>query len=371
MGSREGCTCFPWPSDGQKTLGRLPTVRMDLPNHSAGRIEALGSKAELCGSCFRRTSHLGLERAYPIAVSFGGRDRADPNQTRHILAWRRWGESCLAVNDEVAYVLQFTGEPLFEDWIYTGELQFILSGNMISINPEYGLMPQSDSNAMRGNRSALLTWMFCHLQKELSKINKNITIDWSICHLFGGSFGGLMAIETWLEHEMHPYKPEQFCIRRIFVRDPMTHVYESNAQEFMGAPIDLAKALSDSDKMIGAFRSSPWTRPRGGTSPPYWMYCSVLLSKLRRWGEFFNGLCPYDNIKATKRCPDERTEWLVTHGDADMHVKVEDTIRMVELLKAQWPNMKVKLDIRCGKGHCSDYAEPLSEEQRHFLDAGA
>jgi hypothetical protein len=250
-----------------------------------------------------------------------------------LVGWR-WGEFCLADNDEVTYTLQFTGAPLFEDWIYTGELQFMLSGNMISINPEYGLMPQSDSNVMRGNRSALFTWMFCNLQEELSKINENITIDWSICYLFGGSFGGLMAIETWLEHEVHPYKPEEFCIRKMFVHDPITHVYESNAQEFMGTPIDLTKALSDSDKMIGAFRSSPWTRPRGGTSPPGWMYCSVLLSKLRRWGEFFNGLYLYDNIKATKRCLDECTEWLVTYGDADMYVRVEDIVRTVALLKS-------------------------------------
>jgi hypothetical protein len=38
-----------------------------------------------------------------------------------------------------------------------------------------------------------------------------------------------MAIETWLEHEVHPYKPEEFCIRKMFVYDLITHVYESNA----------------------------------------------------------------------------------------------------------------------------------------------
>lgn len=71
-------------------------------------------------------------------------------------------------------------------------------------------------------------------------------------------------------------------------------------------------------------------------------------------------------IKETIQSPDTRTRFLISHGDRDIHVKLEDSRALVRALR-DW-NLYVRFEVRKGKGHASDCDEPLSAALRSSLD---
>lgn len=175
-----------------------------------------------------------------------------------------------------------------------------------------------------------------------------------------------MAIKTWTEHHQHEHKPQEFCFRKMALRYPITGDYKSEEDKFMGLDLDRKEVLSDLDKVLAATRSTRWLYPRASTDPPSYMKLARLLRELGLWGSFYNGVSPYDTIKALKECPDERTEWYTVHGSEDRHVNMNDTIRFLDFLTTKWP-IKSQLEIQPGKAHAGDYTDPLSEAHQKFL----
>lgn len=177
-----------------------------------------------------------------------------------------------------------------------------------------------------------------------------------------------MGIKTWLEHSEQPHKPEQFCIRKLSLRYPMTREYNSKATHFMNTAIDRTKALMVVEQALEVLKSAPWMRRKGGSTPPRNMLATYF-AVVGMWGLLYNGTCPYDDIKASERCPDPRTKIYISHGDADQHVDVNDTIQFVELMREKkWAN-EITMEIWPEKAHAGDYNDSLSEKHRNFLES--
>lgn len=254
-----------------------------------------------------------------------------------------------------------TGSPLFEDWIYQSDLQ--LCKEMISIHGAYRHLPESDSKDLASDRLALLTWLFQNLENEIQKVKHNLSIDWEKSYMFGGSFGGLMALNTWLEQDKLSAKPAEFCWRQILLRYPITIEYRRTIEDFMGVQMDLMDAEKESDRMWRALYGMPWIPPRAESIPPHSMIGAPYLAGHGRFHEAFKGPFPFEIIQHTNECPDVRTEFIIRHGTADQHVNVEDSKQTVNLLREKWPDLKVTLILQPGKRHGWDYFEPLSQDK--------
>jgi hypothetical protein len=257
---------------------------------------------------------------------------------------------------------------MFEDWMCQADLEYIHLRNMISIEPTYCLLPEGDSKVLRSNRIAIRAWMFQRLQEKLHTINRHLVIDWGNFYMFGVSFGGLMAIETFLEIGHDQLKPTDLRVRKVLLRSPITHEYSRVLGDFMGRSLSREKALADSDRVLRTIDQAPWLIPRAGSTPPFWMYGAPIFAGLDRFNLLYKGRFPYDNIEDAHICPDERTHFLFKHGDADQHVKLEDSKRTVDLLQTKWPLLTVHLEIQLGKPHAWDYSQPLSEQLKYELD---
>jgi hypothetical protein len=177
-----------------------------------------------------------------------------------------------------------------------------------------------------------------------------------------------MAMQTFLEVAEYPGRPQEFCLRKILLRYPVTHEYRRNVGTFMGVKIDIVDARSASDRAIRALDNAPWLVPRADSVPPDHMSAATLFAGLHRYNQIYKGIFPYENIQAIRDCPDERTHLLIQHGNADEHVAVRTTMHTVKLLEAKWPKMKVDLQIQPGKAHAWEYSETLSPEVRAQLE---
>jgi pimeloyl-ACP methyl ester carboxylesterase len=243
------------------------------------------------------------------------------------------------------------------------------AGNMVSIEPQYLLMPESSGLDIIQNIEKFCEWLFGNLDEAMRSINRNLELDWDHLSIFGESFGGLLAMILYLQIGRCPLKPSNLRISGIILRCPLSELYKREAGLYCGTFMPTDRAEDTCKEVDEAMKRMPWVELRASTAPPNGMlyaYCSSVCHKFwkNRWGA--GSLL--EMIEGTVECPDLRTRVWITHGTEDLHVPHGSSSKLVDVLREKWPDLEVSLNLVEGEGHAWDRAYPLTDEHRNLLD---
>lgn len=72
------------------------------------------------------------------------------------------------------------------------------NAHIISVEPEYPLMPESSGQDLEDVVHAFCHWVRDHLELTLRSFNASFSVDWSRVTIFGESFGAYPAVLFWL-----------------------------------------------------------------------------------------------------------------------------------------------------------------------------
>ncbi|KAH8723964.1 hypothetical protein GQ44DRAFT_773543 [Phaeosphaeriaceae sp. PMI808] len=155
-----------------------------------------------------------------------------------------------------------TGQPIFEPWLYCADLEYTLeTRNMIVTGPSYCFMPERSSSTCESNIASIWRWLFHKLEPELRSINSHFTIDWEFVYMFGVSYGGHIAILSWLATMNQECKPPCFRVRALILRCPVTKEYRREPGFYVGTYISRERAEIDSKRAFDVLESMPWMIP--------------------------------------------------------------------------------------------------------------
>jgi hypothetical protein len=240
--------------------------------------------------------------------------------------------------------------------------------DVILLNIGYRLAPPTINERQRSeDMVSLWEWLFEYLPDALKIMGANVDVKWDSMAIFGGSYGGSMAILAWLMSGSLDRKPLGLCIRVVVLADPLTEEYRRDPGVCVTTSITRDRAKEDSRCARETIEKMPWTIPRSGTEPPLWMLTAPIFSIAGEFSYLVQGRSLHQLVKDTLQCPDNRTRFFISHGDKDAHVKHEASISFVDLLREKWgPNVQFKL--RLGGSHASDVDEPLTDDLKAFMD---
>jgi pimeloyl-ACP methyl ester carboxylesterase len=241
--------------------------------------------------------------------------------------------------------------------------------NIISIEPEYLLMPESSGRDIIENIETFCEWLFRDLSEALHSINPDLEVDWNCLSIFGESFGGLLAMILYLQIGRCPLKPSNLRISGIILRCPLSEPYKREAGLYCGMSIPADRAEDTCKAVDEAMKGMPWVELRASTAPPngmFYAYCSSVCHKY--WESRWGAGSLLEMIEGTVECPDLRTRIWIKHGTEDLHVPWESSSRLFDVLRKKWPNLEVYLKLVKGKQHAWDRSDPLTDEYRKLLD---
>jgi hypothetical protein len=241
--------------------------------------------------------------------------------------------------------------------------------NIISIEPQYLLMPESSGLDIIRNIEKFCEWLFKSLDKAVRSINQNLEVDWNHLSIFGESFGGLLAMILYLQIGRSPLKPTNLRISGIILRCPLSELYKREAGLYCGMFMPTDRAEYTCKEIDEAMKGMPWVELRASTAPPNGMlyaYCSSVCHKYWEncWGA---GSLP-EMIEGMVECPDLRTRIWIKHGTEDLHVPCESSSKLVDVLRKKWPHLEVYLTFVEGEQHAWDRSDPLTDEYRDLLN---
>ncbi|KAF2844449.1 hypothetical protein T440DRAFT_523500 [Plenodomus tracheiphilus IPT5] len=269
----------------------------------------------------------------------------------------------------------FTGDPSFEPWVYWPRLEYMsLAQNILSIEPQSLLMPQSQGpEILQANRKAL-SWLFDGLEHTLHGINSNLAVDWESFNISGHSFGGMMALDFFRQIGLHASRPPNLHVRTVHARGTMSRPYERQASTYMGQIVSQEEA-EEIAKKIRLNMSRLKDRgcmilKRAGSTPPDGMIgaysTSVSRAEGTTWLDFWAERCLYELLDQMASCPDERACILFEHGTADNFVPFEHSLGTQAMLKAKFPKLDVRCNLIPNEDHAWDYDRKLAEIKWFF-----
>ncbi|KAF2844521.1 hypothetical protein T440DRAFT_548392 [Plenodomus tracheiphilus IPT5] len=227
-------------------------------------------------------------------------------------------------------------------------------------NIELPLLPESDGTVIMECLQRSMVWLVDNLEAEFLLINRAWSIDWDSVSLFGGSFGGGMAMLAYL---MGP----PFRIREVVLRAPLLGDYFRQAGEYAGIFISQDRASKASLEVLTLLDTMPYKIPRSGSVPPNGMFGGPLFSMSRSFLKVWKAKTVEERLFNTTKCPDERTRFFIRHGSSDKHVDCEATMDAVRWMNSHWKKVYIDFEVQPGKPHVWDAYEPLSSEQRAFF----
>jgi hypothetical protein len=241
--------------------------------------------------------------------------------------------------------------------------------DVILLNIGYRLAPPTITERQRReDMVSLWEWLSKHIPTALETMGAKVDVKWDSTAIFGGSYGGSMAILAWLISDPLDRKPLGLCIRVVVLADALTDEYQRDPGVCVKTHITRDRAERDSRCARETIEKMPWTIPRSGTEPPHWMLAAPIFSIASEFPYLVQGRSLQKMVKDTLQCPDRRTRFYITHGDRDAHVKHQTSIAFVKLLKKKW-GLNVHFELRPGGTHASDVNEPLTDDLKAFLDA--
>jgi hypothetical protein len=241
------------------------------------------------------------------------------------------------------------------------------AGNMVSIEPEYLLMPESSGVDIEQNIKTFCEWLFRELSKALHSINRNLEVDWNCLSIFGESFGGLLAMMLYLEIGCCASRPPKLRISGVFLRCPLSEAYKREEGLYCGKPISRESARRNSQAIDETLKKMQWVEPRVSTPPPNGMAGAYYLSVSDCWKQHWNAPLLPERIKKADRCPDMRTRIYIKHGTDDRHVPLGSSRRLAAVLQEKWPFFRVEIDVVEGKEHAWDRSDPLTDNHERIL----
>jgi pimeloyl-ACP methyl ester carboxylesterase len=230
---------------------------------------------------------------------------------------------------------------------------------------EYCLTPPAVKEDVTRNIKRFWEWLVDNLQSKLESLNKHFTVNWEL-YIFGASYGGALAIELWLESGSLVRKPPNFRVVAVLLESPATEEYVRDLGEYAGIQLSQQRVDEDSQRAFQVLDGMPWKIARPMALVPGWMYGGPLLAMSHRFPRLLKGKSTLELIKERRICPDESTRLFIRHGDKDVHIKPEVSLRLVEALR-RWP-VYIDFKVETGKGHVWGCNESLSKEKEEFFD---
>jgi hypothetical protein len=245
----------------------------------------------------------------------------------------------------------------------------LLRKNIVSVQVESLLMPESDGPEILRITNKALTWTFNKLECTLKQLNKDIKVAWDHFNISGHSFGGLLALYVFSTISLHPLKPTTFRIKVVHVRSPLTRPYTRQEGQFMGVSVSQHEAegavMNLRSTMAALKREGSVIIKRAGSIPPFAMNMaynsSVSRAEGATWLDFWNEASMYDLLNQMTVCPDEGATIVFEHGTADVNVPYQNTLDTITMLKAKFPKLDIHGILIEGKDHAWDYDRELSE----------
>jgi hypothetical protein len=234
---------------------------------------------------------------------------------------------------------------------------------MIILEPSYELMPETFN--IHGNIANMWKWLYDHLQSKLEAIRSEFVVDWGSVYLFGGSFGGEVAMLAWLNSACHDNKPSDLHIRLLAAHAPTMKNYSRLPGQYIGTYISQERADKDSKDICDLLEGMPYRKARA--EDDRCMFGGPVFSISGRFEKLRNGKSTLEILEETSRCPDARTRLFFTHGELDLHVNPKDTEDTVGILRKKW-GCDILFKLQKGKDHSWDCNEPLDKEFRDFLN---
>jgi|SRR5690242_6636392 len=263
---------------------------------------------------------------------------------------------------------------MFEPWIYLPRLQNILDAeDIVSVEIEYLLMPQSKGPEILQTNQEALTWLFENLEDTLRGMNPNFRVAWESFNLSGHSFGARMAFYTLFTIPLHPRKPHDLRVKTLHGRSPLLENYTRLPGNYMGVAISQVEANTRATTLRSKMRDLEQGRyivvKRSGSTPPDGMvaaHCtSVSDAEGATWFDFWGCATMYDLLVTATALP-EGVKIFLEHGTADINVPWEHTVRAAEMLKAKFPTLDVSYVLHDGMDHGWDYNRDPSELKGFF-----
>jgi hypothetical protein len=238
---------------------------------------------------------------------------------------------------------------------------------MIILEFSYRLWPDCSPEDMSDDIARMWRWTFDRLEPKLQSINPNFSVDWTSFGIFGGSYGGGLALSAWCVAECHDDKPEGFRIRWVDTHAPTSKGYSRKDGYYIGIYISPERAERDRKQISQAQAACPYPIPQSELDAPTNLYGGPV-SSIGIPPDSLEENSAFGMIKKMpKECGDKQTRFVFYHGDIDAHVRLEDTKDTVEMLQGK--GYHVELIVKQGKGHASDVDESLGEDERNFLNA--
>lgn len=264
-----------------------------------------------------------------------------------------------------------TGRPLTEDWLLQADYEFMLKSKkpIISIEPEYPLMPESSGAEVLATASLCLGWLLTQLEKSLHSQDIQVKVDWRSIILFAESFGAYLAHKTWLLL-IQKKIPSMTWPRTVILRCPLSDLYARKTSleaKYCGISISVEKAQKDCVAILQSRNSMMLVKPRSGSQPPDAMYAAFASSVSHHWGDMWNEQSVFQMIESAPNNSDVDTFFYITHGTLDQHVPHETSQKLSTLLQEKFPKVKVNLTLQPDKPHAWDYKEPLKDDYEAML----
>ncbi|KAA8611994.1 hypothetical protein PtrSN002B_009253 [Pyrenophora tritici-repentis] len=248
------------------------------------------------------------------------------------------------------------GETFFDPWSYYSNVQYVLEKpDMILLEFSYRLWPEASTKDRLNDIASMWRWTFNCLQHTLQLINEHFVVDWGSFCLFGGSFGGEMALRVWSMGENHSQKPPDFSMRSLVANAPTSMGYAREPGLYLGITISPERLQRDREELDRLLQLMPYRIHRSETENGERMFGGPLSSMgvPRELLEKPSAYQMIERMPAVQHRTGKITNFLFKHGDQDKHVDFKDSHETVELLKNK--GYTAKLILQPGKGHAEDH----------------
>lgn len=226
--------------------------------------------------------------------------------------------------------------------------------NVICIQPEYPLLPETNGRGIIACQTKIISWIFERLPLVIKDKNPFLKIDWRV-HLSGSSFGGGLALDLAFNAiPSHPNPPADLRIK-LHIRYGLTKLYSKEPGDYMGVPVSRKEAEAYSHRVREMRDAGVMLIPVAGRVPPNGMHLAYCTSVSGTWEYFWEFESIWERLERNTSPLPYKLAVRLDHGKSDRSVPYKDTVELEEMLKAKYPETKIEVHLIEGKDHGYDY----------------